>query len=519
MGALAYLDYCYAKHQLGAILRSPGRLALWLPYVVMIAVLAVRRATLSTAGPTPDDIGITTVEAPLFATLAGGTYLVAFGLVMGLAGTGRFAAFRSRAEAFAFANAGLSSLSVAFWLQLRRFVGSWPRWILTVIYLFAFASPHSRSGPMSHVTLAALVAFAALAMVELPAFLASRRRFGGVVAPLGWTLVAVGAAYALLAALGPESWSHGIALVRLDPGRLLLAIVAGKGPAFALAAAVPAALAALAVVLGRDSMPELYRATTQAFARRERGAHRPARFHARALRAVVRIPAGSFAILWQDWVALRRRPGGLRLWLLAFALWGCAGLAIDYDLMVLGDLSIATALSSLALIASLSIALTASVTIADDLAKPIWWLGRDPLLARVAVWTVARSWRGGTSFAMLPLAIGFGTGDAPLALAGASSAVVAWWTLSALGAGLYAAFPSRIDERGPMVLLRLFGFGLLLAPAVAAGTLVQVLAHAPVLACFAASIVLAVEASGAIAFAAWRISENGAGIAALERAG
>jgi hypothetical protein len=517
MGALAYLDFCYLKHQIEAILRSPGRLAMWLPYAVMIAVLGIRRATLTTS-TAPGGLELSTIEEPLFATLAAGTYLVAFGMVAGLAATGRFAAFRSRAEAIAIANAGISSLAVALWLQVRRFVGSWPRWILTILYLFAFAAPHGAAGPSSHVTIATLVAFSALAMVELPVFLASRRRFGGFVAPLGWGLALVGAAYALLAAFGPQSWARGVAFAHFDPGRWLLAIVAGSGPALALAAAVPPALAALAIVLAADAMPELYQATAQTFARRKRGAHRPARFRAHAVRAAA-IPAGSLAILWKDWVTLRRRPGGLRLWALQFVLWAAAGIAIDYDILVLGDLGIATALCSLGLIAALSLVLTASVTIADDLSKPLWWLGRDALSARIAMWTFARAWRGGTSFAMLPLAVGVGTGDLTFALAGTLGALVAWWTLGALGVALYAAFPGRVDERGPVVLLRLLGFGLLLSPAVAAGAVSETLTNAPALAVCLAAAVLAAEATGAIAFAAWRISENGAGIAALERAG
>jgi hypothetical protein len=141
------------------------------------------------------------------------------------------------------------------------------------------------------------------------------------------------------------------------------------------------------------------------------------------------------------------------------------------------------------------------------------------LIARIAVWTVARAWRGATSFAMLPLALGLASGNAPLAFAGALSAAVAWWTLCTLGVGLYAAFPSRVDERGPIVLLRLLGFGVLLLPAVVAGALTQAFTREPALAAGAASALLAAEATGAIAFAAWRLSENGAGVAALERAG
>jgi hypothetical protein len=46
-----------------------------------------------------------------------------------------------------------------------------------------------------------------------------------------------------------------------------------------------------------------------------------------------------------------------------------------------------------------------------------------------------------------------------------------------------------------------------------------VLTHVPAFAACAAAALLAAEATGAIAFAAWRITGNGAGIAALERAG
>jgi len=239
----------------------------------------------------------------------------------------------------------------------------------------------------------------------------------------------------------------------------------------------------------------------------------------RSRRLDARIPAGALAILWQDWMALHRQPGARRLWAFGFAAWGALGLAVAYDVRVLHDGALASSLLSIAFFVALSIALTSTVSIADDLNKPIWWLARDPLTARVAVWTFARAWRGGTSLALLPLAAGLGMGSVWFALAGAASALFLWWVLTALGVALYAAFPSRIDERGPILFLRFAGYVALLLPPAAAGGLAAVTTAAPLLAASAAGVVLAAEALAAIAFAAWRFSENGAGIATLERSG
>ncbi len=518
MRALVYLDFCYTKHQCAAMFRSPGRLALWLPYLALFALFGFQR----TAGQAPIGTGthLGVLEVSPFATLVAGVYLATFGLAVGLATAGRVAAFRSRSEALAVVNAGVPSRTISSWIQIRKLIGAWPRWFVMLASLFVlFAPARSSSHGMTHVAGATFAGFAALAMVELPAFLASRRRFGALVGPCGWALALAGATYALLGALGPTIWSRGIALLGLDPGRWLLAIVQGNAQALAFDASVPVALGLGALLLGGDALPELYEASAQAFARRERTFYQRGRSCERARRSDVRIPAGALAILWRDWIAVQRQPGTRRLWAFGFAAWGAIGLAVAYDVRVLRDDAIASSLLSVAFFIALSIALKATVAVADDLNKPIWWLAADPLAARVAVWTFARAWRGGTSLAMLPLAAGVGTGSVPFALAGAASALFLWWTLTALGVALYAAFPSRIDERGPILFVRLAGFGALLLPPAAAGGLVTVMTAAPLLAASAAGVVLAAEALGAIAFAAWRFSENGAGIAALERSG
>jgi hypothetical protein len=516
--ALAYLDFSYAKHQCAAILRSPGRLALWLPYLALFALFGLQRIT----GQSPIETGAQpgVLEVSTFATLVAGAYLAVFGLAVGLAAAGRVAAFRSRSEALAFVNAGVPSRTVSSWIQVRKFVAAWPRWLVMLASLFVLVAP-ARSSPhgMAHVAGATFAGFVALTMIELPAFLASRRRFGALVGPCGWALALIGATYALLGALGPTIWSRGIELLRLDPGTWLLAVGRGNAQALVLVASVPVALGLGALLLGGDALPELYEASAQTFARRERRFYQRGRSCERARRVDVRIPAGALAILWQDWIAVQRQPVTRRLWAFGFAVWGAIGLAVAYDVRVLQDDAIASALLSIAFLVALSVSLTATVAIADDLNKPLWWLAADPLAARVAVWTFARAWRGGTSLAMMPLAAGLGTGSVPFALAGAASALVLWWALSALGVALYAAFPSRVDERGPILFLRFAGFAALLLPPAAAGGLVAGMTAVPLLAASAAGVVLVAEAFGAIAFAAWRFSENGAGIAALERSG
>jgi hypothetical protein len=517
VGALAYLDFAHARNQAAAVLRSPARLALWTPYLLMLMFLSVRRA-FSAHHPGSD---ASLVLAPPVATLLAGGFICALGVMAGLAAGGRATAFRSRSEAIIFVNAGVPSLAIALCLQVRKFLSAWPRWLVTVLYLFVFLATRAAGNKLGlSLALGSFAVFASLSTVELPVYLLSRRRFGAIAGYLGWTAAVAGGTYAAIGLAGNGVWTRAIALLGYDPGAWLRAIVAGDARALAVLCAIPIMLVLAIAAFGRDAIPELYAVSMQMFALNERRRSRTQLFdaHVSSERARARVPSGALAIVWQDWVGVRRRRGGPWLWIAAAAFWSAMGAGITYALMT-SDSMLATSLVTTSLGLALGVPLMATISIAEDLAKPIWWLAADPLLSRLTAWTFSRSWRGGTSVALLPIVMGVSSGRPAFAVVGALGAIGVWWTLYALGLALYAAFPSRTDERGPIMFLRFVLSGALLVPAFVAGLFGYDATQNGVLAFAFAIGVLLVEGLAALAFATYRFSEQGASIAMLERAG
>jgi len=161
----------------------------------------------------------------------------------------------------------------------------------------------------------------------------------------------------------------------------------------------------------------------------------------------------------------------------------------------------------------------ASLDLANDLAKPLFWISRVPLRVRIATWTLARSWRDGLAIGLAPFVAGAIAGNVALACAAFPLAFAIYWSLQALGVGLFAIFPNPIDSRGPIVFVRFAATGAYAIAPLVAAIAVAVLHGPPLAAALASASVFAIEGWIAIELASLRFAENGPALATLSRAG
>jgi hypothetical protein len=517
MRALLQLDLHFLRNQLREIVRSPLRLAIWIPYIGLVIGLGAWRVVLGRNSAPSDLSGL----PPQFATLAGATYLAALGFAFARHAGGRVRAFRCEAEALLCVNAGIAPLLLTLWLQLRKLCGSTFRWFgALALYVSALAPPGAPAVVLARVVFASVLAAVALATLEIPAYLIGRRKAAPVLIALAWGLTAYGG-LAAVAAAAEILGDRGFAPILLralgfDPGAGVTALVAGRGWAFAALAALALAPALAIVVLGRDALPELYEATLHgkltapSFARAAGLAHRA--------RLGRNIPGGTLALFWKEWIVLRRRGGGGRLvWSALF--WGAFGGGIAFALGPAGDPELGLVLLSIATLFVALVPVVLSNGLGEDLCKPLWWLATATMSSRLAAWTFSRSWPGGAALAALPLVLGLALRQPLLVLLALPGSLLLWWSMHALGLALVAIFPSGFDMRGPVGILRMAIAGAyLLLPLGVCTTVLTATANAVLAGCVAAGLFW-LQGYAAVRAAAFTLDRNGALIGTLERSG
>jgi hypothetical protein len=145
-------------------------------------------------------------------------------------------------------------------------------------------------------------------------------------------------------------------------------------------------------------------------------------------------------------------------------------------------------------------------------------MGRDPLWTRLTAWIAGTSWRMGFCLAAGLAAWSIASHLTVIAAAGIPLALATVIYLRAAGLALYAIFPSSMDQRGPLAMLRALVTYALAAPPAVAGIVTGVLTHSLAAGIAAGIAVSLLETAGLIAFAAGRISGRGALFAAAEAA-
>jgi hypothetical protein len=309
--------------------------------------------------------------------------------------------------------------------------------------------------------------------------------------------------------------------IGFDPGFVARAVLDGNPVAIAALVAILGIFALTVRLLGNDALPELYAASqrTPLSLRHRRTTPPNVRFSYRPQHSVTRVPLGALAMIWKDWLGFKRGRGVVVLWFGGAAFWTLCGVGVGIMARAYEDATIVfTLLAATAAIIFIGAPLAASIRIAEDLGKPLFWLSRAPLRSRIAAWTIARSWRSATAIALGPIAAGLYLHDYALALGALPLVAIAYWGLQSLGIGLYALFPNPIDARGPMMLLRTFIMVAFVAPAILVGLAVGLLAGNVPLAIASATIAFALEGCVTIELASMRFAEHGAGLAIAARA-
>lgn len=517
--ALAYLEARHAWHSVLQLRRSPLRIAIWIPYLLFITLALARRIA------HPGAMGGITIGTTYATVTAGGLLALVGATVLASAG-GKITTFRTPAEALLLANAGIPSLGIAMWLQLRKVATSW-RLLASFGYVLVVFGPSARSGLGTLALLATSVLyFAFVTGLELPVFLLSRKRPVEIaLRVLGALCLATGIAFALSGMLGPSVSAQVARVVPLDAGAALRAVAAGSPLAIAIPIAALAAFAATVFALADDALPELYAASLRRAAslRGRRALARDAGETSRvkSVRAIAtdRVPRGAGALLWKEWVAFRRREKALAWYVALCAFWfACGALAAIVSVRA-GD---ATPIVSLATFLALGIVLfaptSATLGLENDLEKPMFWLSVAPLRARLFAWSFARAWRGSLAICLVPLGMGAFDGRPLSGAAGAIATVCGFWSLQGLGIALYALFPDPLDARGPLFLVRAFASFVYVVPAGLAAAALLAVGTAVDLASIAFAATIAVEGWIVIELAAIRIERRSSMIGATEKA-
>ena len=516
MRALLYLEGRYAWHQLAAILRSPLRLAIWIPFAGSIAYLFYSRTR--HGGGAFSKIGLVGHDA----TATAGLYFALFGVTIVLAAIGRVAAFRSGAEAVLFANAGIPPLTAAIWLQARKFFASFGRWFGTLTYVFLIFAPRNL-GPAAtfRALLGTLLVLALQMSTELPVFLLARGRLRVPLVGLGATLIVTGIAYVGLGLIGGAPLRAALAFARIDPGRAVTATLNGEPFALVVLVALLGVLVIAVRLLGDDSLPELYLVSQRSIATMSarRSIVPNVRFARGAAQTAARVPAGALALVWKDWVGFKRGRGTFVLWVVGCLFWAICGAAVAIASRGFNDPTILSFLvGASALLMLVGAPLGASLGLATDLAKPLFWLSRAPLRSRIVAWTFGRAWRGAFAIALAPFVAGVWSHDVVLATVAAPLVLAGYWSLQALGVGLFALFPNPIDSRGPMMLVRTILTAVYVVPAILCAAVVAFAHGGPIVVALVAALALGAEGWLVIELASLRFSEHGAALATLGRA-
>jgi hypothetical protein len=517
MHGLAYLEWCYVRNNVRAIRRSPVRLILWLLYAAWIVFLCIGRSSRA-ASQAPSAYGV--AHGTALGVAGGFLLLTGFAIVLG--GVGRFAAFRSPAEAVLMTNAGLRPLTIAIWLQVRKSVGGL-RSLGAFSYIFLVLAPvHEGLLGTARAFLATTFVLAIPQTAALPAFLLARGRGRNFVLSIGAVLAACGIVYTIAGFGGRHLFVPLLRVTHVDLAVLVKAPLLAQPAAFAVPLLLLTAFVIVVAWRGNDALPELYAASNLVAARQQRRAARE-RTMRPARRSVVigraRVPAGALAIVWKNWLTLRRLPGGIKSRLAGPALWVLLGLGAAALTRHFAD---DTPLGAFEAVAGLRIVfwtpISAASGLASELAQPLFWLSTDTFRTRLAAWLLAGSWPAALAIGCGAAAAASVLGQALVALCCLPLAALAVAAFKALGVGLYAAFPDPIDAGGPTLILRFAASVAYLVPAGLVATVAALLHAGPIGAIAAFAVTLGAQGWIVLELVALRFSERGASLATLSRA-
>lgn len=507
IATLWYVDSRRILRGIRAIFRNPSRAIAWLAFALYFGWRFTLRQQRPTFFPPLHEPFVTGIAAAIVA-FAG--YLMWMS-----ASSSRVRSSREPAETLFLARSAIPERLVAAWIYGRYFLATYGRTVAVMLFL---ALLYHRGGFAPIAAIAGLLL--AIEMARIPIAYASRRRRW--LAPACAALACIG-----LALIGIDA--AAFAVPELSPLRSLV-LAPHLGPALvALWNGQPSAVAAvygsavLFVFLGwrlaADIYPELYASASvyQDMRRRVRegrslGTRFAPRVSKRATRSGTTRLSGPWVEIWKQ-IAFLRRANGTQIIAAVLAVsivLGClAGFAERSD-RGLGFVII----SSLCSVCAIILAAT-NVSLARDIAKPLWWMGEGTLFSKLIAWSI-----GSALPVIVPLALAIAiawTISPAIALAGIfACAVVLPIPLRGIATLCYAVLPNPFDQRGPGFLLRLLIIYASAGVALGAGFGGGLLLQSVWLGVIAGIATFVLEGIGAIALAARVIAGRGVTFASAE---
>lgn len=519
--ALAYLAWRQIVNVVREARKKPARIVLWV-FVGLSFAFSLAARVLAARYGIHRQIGI--VEPWASALFFG--FLALFGYNAIVAANGNVPGFSCECDARFLTLAKIAPRRMLAWLQIRSAFGLLVKiGVLLIVYPMVFPSVGS---PMA-IALTMIGGALCIGGVRIPVLRAALR-FGRTPLLVIGSLIAgigvLGAAAVVSASIAPLFASEAAFVTHLGFGTFVRSALIGEaGPllalwTFAIAILVSGYYGSL------DIIPEIYAASLRAIATAQRNRRGHAfrtddrRYGANAAAARARTSltsrgGGAATLIWKDGLAFSRSSG-----VLARSVGFLAGGLIIGSAAGLWsgrghDPSIVAAQALVGVVIYLS--LNSSIALAADLGKPIWWLSADSLARRLTAWVIANTWR--TAALLVCVALGFAAVRHDVVFAIVSipvvTALIAY--LRCIGLALYAMFPSQLDQKGAVAMVRMLVAMLMLVPVLVAALAVGFPFGTPAGA-IAGLAVAAVESAALVGFAARQIRQNGAGFARAEAA-
>lgn len=523
--AIAYLELHQVLNFFRTAIRQPGRVVTYLFVALYFASMIFVR-TQRHAGAYR---GFT---EPLASAIGFGA-IACVGLGFLSAARGKVGAFSSLADARFFVNSKLDERNVIAWLQIRS---SWRAISRLIIVALMYAVVFPKAGKPLGMFFSMTAVMGLSASLNVPLLRMRAAGFGGLAQGAALVLIAGGAVCAAILAwplLGHHPLAVAAPLRRVGIGKFVTALLAGTpGSLGALWAAI-FALFGLSYFGSVDLYPELLSASEHVMrieARLKRGGlfgrflgePQPSAGREVVVRDRAGVPPfmGAQTILWKEWLSFRRGRGAVALYGATVAAAALGGAAIGTFAKSSSDaaafsISLAAALGNIAL---MLFALSASVSLASDVRKPIWWMCASPLRVRLYAWTASVSWRPAIAVTVFALAWSIAIHNVVLAAFAAPLSIVAIFFVRSIGLALYALFPSRIDQRGPLAVVRLVLLYALTGLALGIGFGAGTLAGSAIAGTACGFLAAAIEMIALTEFSSFRIGRAGASIAQAEAA-
>lgn len=505
--ALCYADWRAALNDARRVIRSPGRLAVWILYAASLGFFLSSRVAGSRHTGSNQNAALATATADYFVCVLLVSLVFAFATGRGATGI-----FRSRVEARFIIGSPIGAPLAIAYLQARETLAQSMRFLFSLVYLLFFFGPREL-GPFAMLLDIALVlgVYAAAAAVVVP-----RRLLGAAAGlacgiagiPLGLLALAPALRDAVQQVPMPAELADCILAVipAWHPGRVLLEPNLGW-----LLAAVALAACAIGILAaaGRDAYPELYALSIARIELRERRRIRSIQpeSSARAMRplALVRlVPRGVLVFVWKSVVEFgrgRRRDAMLG----GAALWCLAGFALARLAAAEGDAVFWTLASVAANLLLFGFGVGATTALAGELRRPLFWLARAAMFERLCALALAQVWRPIVSLELIAAGVAAGGGSAAQLLVCALGLPTLVALLAGVGFAAAALFPSPADARGPIAALRFGVAALLLVPPLIVFAVGAAAFGMPVAALVVAALLALVEAGSLVGIAAWRI--------------